>query len=445
MIDLSSFRGKRFAILGLGRTGSSAAKALLQAGATIAVWDDETDKRQQAVGLPLVDLSQADLSTFDYLLISPGIPHTFPSPHPVAVQAREAGVQLICDIELLCKACPQRDMIAVTGTNGKSTTTALIGHILNHFRVAEVGGNIGKPALELIDPGIRGTFVLELSSYQLELTPSLSPSAAVLLNITPDHLERHGGFEGYCAAKEKIFERAGLAVICIDTDICRRIAEKLPYKVIRVSTEQQPEEGVFVREGILYEQGSPQFDLRHAPALKGRHNHENAACAYAAVRAVYGYDSKAIEAAIHTFPGLPHRQFTVRTLGGVTYVNDSKATNADAAARALACYDDIYWILGGLPKEGGLSGLEAYCGKVRHAFLIGQAAPAFALWLEAQGIPYTQCGTLERAVAAAHDAATAGTVLLSPACASWDQFRSFEHRGEVFTALVNALPEVQAR
>lgn len=461
MIDLAAFTGDRIAVLGLGKTGLSSARALQESGATVLTWDDDAEKRAQALasGITVQDLTLTD---FDFLLISPGIPHSFPEAHPVAARAKALNKPIFCDIELLCAACPDVDMLAITGTNGKSTTTALIGHILKQFRPTAIGGNIGTPVMTLPELDLRGTYVLEMSSYQLELTPSLAPAGAILLNITPDHIERHGSLDGYIAAKEQIFAQASsrhhqaIAVIGIDTEPSKQIADRISakpeWRVIRVSTQINLNTGIYVANGKLYDavDGTAQLiaDLGDLPNLKGQHNHENAACAYALIRNVYGYEAAQIIEAMHSFPGLPHRQYPVRTLGRVVYINDSKATNADAAARALACYDHIYWIIGGLPKDGGLNGLEQFLPRIRHTFLIGKAAPEFAQWLDAHGAAYTQCGTLDRAVGAAHEMAQASqhaaTVLLSPACASWDQFKSFEHRGDVFAELVNALPKAEA-
>lgn len=451
MIDLSFLRGKTIAVLGLGKSGVSAVQALQAGGAVVWAWDDEEHKRQEA-GFPLTDLNAADFSAISLLVISPGIPHTFPQPHPVALRAKEARVPLICDVDLLLRAERDVDVIAITGTNGKSTTTALIGHILKNFRPTEVGGNIGLPALTLNPLGSAGTYVLELSSYQLELTPTLKAKGAILLNLSPDHIERHGDMAGYIAAKENLFNRPGdVAVIGIDTEPASLLADRLDvkktWKVVPVSTRQSLAHGVYVEAGKLYDNGEMIADLMALPNLKGVHNHENAACAYAVIKYVYGYASQDIISYMMTFPGLPHRQYPVRQMGHVSYINDSKATNADAAARALSSFNDIYWIIGGLSKEGGLSGLELYKDRIRQSFLIGKASDEFALWLERENMPYTRCETLERAVMEAHvqaQKAGKGTVLLSPACASWDQFRSFEHRGDVFTNLVNALPEAIA-
>jgi len=448
MIDLSFLRGKTIAVLGLGKSGASAVRALQSGGATVLAWDDHDETRKSAT-FPLTDLMTVDFSAVNLLVISPGIPHTFPQPHPVAIKAKQAHVPLVCDVDLLLRAESDADVIAITGTNGKSTTTALIGHILKNFRPTEIGGNIGLPALTLNALGETGTYVLELSSYQLELTPTLKAKGAVLLNLSPDHIERHGDIAGYVAAKENLFNLSGqVAVIGIDTEPAAMMADRIEAKklwtIVRVSTQRRLATGVYVESGQLYDNGVLIADLRALPNLKGVHNHENAACAYAVIKYVYGYEAKEIMAHMMSFPGLPHRQFPVRRMKDVIYINDSKATNADAASRALASYDDIYWIIGGLPKDGGLAGLEIYKDRIRHSFLIGKASGEFSKWLDHQGMPYTSCDTLERAVSEAHikaHQAKRGTVLLSPACASWDQFKSFEHRGDVFTALVSALQE----
>lgn len=467
MIDLSGFRGQRIAVMGLGKTGLSAAMALTKAGVEVWAWDDTEPSRANAesYGVMVVDLNTASFDGINFMIWSPGIPHTYPAPHAIAERARLAGVQIVCDIDVLCRVEKKAEYIGVTGTNGKSTTTALIGHTLKEFRPAQVGGNIGMPVLDLEPMEEEGTYVLELSSYQTELSPAFSPVGVVFLNITPDHLYRHGGLQGYIEAKKKIFknppvcERKPIAVICVDTEECYSIAEELEeddvWVVVPVSTQKRLNEGVFVEGGQLYEvrEEGPVFisDLTTFTHLRGQHNHENIACAYAVIRQVYGYEPDKIIAAMKSFGGLPHRQFLVKTIHGVQYVNDSKATNADAAARALACFRRIYWIIGGQPKEGGLNGLEGYMDRIERAYLIGEAAPQFADWLGKQNVPYVQCEKLEVAVAAAHmdaqlnrDVSTfdgPGVVLLSPACASWDQFKSFEHRGDVFTGLVHLLKE----
>lgn len=467
MINLGHLRGQRIAVMGLGKTGLSVALALHRSGVEVCAWDDNEDQRSIAAtqGILIKDLRVMELDNLNAILWSPGIPHTYPVPHPVAIRAHAAHVPLITDIDLLVGSSPDTDVIAITGTNGKSTTTALMGHVLSAFRPTEVGGNIGRPVLDMTEMGKDGTYVLELSSYQIELTPSVSPVGVVLLNITPDHLARHGGMEGYIAAKEKIFANPPLdtrkptAIISIDTKPCREIAERLKEKelwtVIPVSTRQELNEGVFVKDGILVEVRNHQpveiADLKNLSTLKGAHNHENAACVYAALRHIYGIEPEHIIKEMQSFAGLPHRQFLVRTINGVSYINDSKATNAEAAGKALGSFRRIYWILGGQPKEGGLSGLEELMPRIEKAYLIGEAAEEFAKWLELHHVAYEHCETLDVAVNAAHlDAQAglgkpgtsgAGAVLLSPACASWDQFKSFEHRGDWFAELVTQLDE----
>lgn len=471
MIDLRLYCGKKIAVMGLGKTGLSVARALLDAGVDCVVFDDDADKvnRAGAQGYPVMDLRTADLSELDAILWSPGIAHTHPVPHPVAVRAAACAVPLVSDIELFLHAVlgglSGPDLLVITGTNGKSTTTALTGHVLSAFRPAEIGGNIGKPVFDLQSLKHGGTYVLELSSYQIELTPSLAPAGVILLNITPDHLARHGGMEGYIAAKEKVFThvpvdaRKPVAVIGVDTAPAREIAQRLEeagkWSVVPVSTVERLSEGVFVEDGYLYEvrEGEPLqiADLTELPALKGQHNHENAACCYALLRQIYGLDPAHIIREMKSFGGLPHRQYPVRVINGIPYINDSKATNADAAARALASYHKIYWILGGQPKEGGLNGLEEFLPRVEKAYLIGEAAHDFGAWLGARGVACEPCGILEEAVKAAHIDAQAGAeragiegrgvVLLSPACASWDQFDSYEHRGDEFARLVLELDD----
>lgn len=455
MIDLSFVSGKRIGVIGLGKTGISAINALRANGADVFAWDDDEDKRQQALqnGIAIINLAQTDV---DFLLWSPGIPHYGEKAHPLALQAKEMNIPLVCDIDLLGHAVTQ-DILAVTGTNGKSTTTALINHTLAQFRPTQMGGNIGQPVLNLENFMDEGTYVLELSSYQLELSPSLKPTGAILLNITPDHLARHGDMETYIAAKENIFAsiqagpRKPVAVISTGSDITKKIAERLKqegnWTIVPVSIDGKT--GIHVENGKLYDGEILVIDLTLTPSFKGEHNHENAACAYALIRNVYGYEPEKIGAAMGSFEGLPHRQHLVRTINGIAYVNDSKATNAEAVSHALACTKNIYWILGGQPKEGGLKGLENYMDRIKHAFLIGEAADEFAKWLKVSDVPVTMCGTMDIAVLEAHKLAQANrgmpgeaaTVLLSPACASWDQYQSFEHRGDVFAHLVQNLSE----
>jgi UDP-N-acetylmuramoylalanine--D-glutamate ligase len=363
----------------------------------------------------------------------------------VAVRARAAKVPVVCDVELLAIACPKARFVGITGTNGKSTTTTLIAHILKSAgREIAVGGNLGTPALDLPALSDSGIYVIELSSYQLELLDQASFDVAVMLNLTPDHLSRHGGMEGYFEAKASLFARLrdnGTAVVGIDDTYGQRLAKSLAHAV--PISVRKGGSGVHAERGILTHNGKAILDLSSLRNLPGRHNWQNACCAYAACRAL-GLSSEAIVSGIESYPGLAHRQELVAEVDGVRYVNDSKATNADAAEKAMLCYQHIYWIIGGQAKEGGIDSLKPLFGRVVKAFLIGEAADAFAKTLEGKAA-YEQCGTLEIAVAKAREAALANghndaVVLLSPACASWDQFKSFEHRGEVFRDLVRSLP-----
>ncbi|WP_366553961.1 UDP-N-acetylmuramoyl-L-alanine--D-glutamate ligase [Aquibaculum sediminis] len=458
MISLPFMYSYVVAVLGLGRSGMATAKALMANGAEVWAWDDDEDVRARAreQDIPLVDLHQANWLEPVTLVISPGIPHRFPEPHPVAKLAREAGVEIICDVELLGRAQPDARYVGITGTNGKSTTTAAIGHVLEMARRrVETGGNLGRPVLEFEPMQPDGFYVLELSSYQMELTLSITFDIAVLLNITPDHLDRHGGLEGYVAAKRNIFRRQTsprTAIIGIDDPICREIWEDLKRAgdqiIWPISSEGRVEGGVYAEDGLLWDETDGKrvaaLPLSELPQLPGRHNWQNAAAAYAAAKAA-GVDPAIVTACLRSFPGLPHRQEKVTEVAGVAFVNDSKATNADATAKALACYEAIYWIAGGRAKEGGLSGLDDSLDRVARAFLIGEAAEPFATALEGR-VESEVCGDLDTAVrqafaAARRDGREGAVVLLSPACASFDQFKNFEARGEAFKAAVRALAE----
>ncbi|MEX0758111.1 MAG: UDP-N-acetylmuramoyl-L-alanine--D-glutamate ligase, partial [Tistlia sp.] len=413
MIDLPFFHGYTVAVLGLGKSGLAAARALQVAGAEVWAWDDKEDARARAreAGIHLVDLYSADWEEPITLVISPGIPHEHPEPHPVAALARAHDVEIIGEIELLGRSDRDARYIGITGTNGKSTTTAMIGHILGLARRrVDVGGNLGTPATALEPVGPDGFHVLEMSSYALEITFSITFDIAVLLNITPDHLERHGGMAGYVAAKRNIFRRQTrprAAVIGVDDETCRAIHAELVatnHQIIRpISAERAVPGGVYVLEGLLTDdtggQAVPVLDLKEVATLPGRHNWQNAAAAYAACRAA-GVEAATITAALRSFAGLPHRQELIATVEGVAYVNDSKATNLDAAAKALACYDAVYWIAGGRAKEPGLGALEPLLGHVAEAFLIGEASASFAEALEGR-VPTRRCGDLATAGAAA--------------------------------------------
>lgn len=457
MITLLGIEGKSYAVLGLGKSGLSVAASLRASKAKVSVWDDSSEARAEAAkaGYEVADLNQIDLTGFEALVLSPGIPHTYPKPHPAVEKIRAARIPIIGDIELLFQACPKATFVGITGTNGKSTTTALIAHILAASGCkVQVGGNLGTPALSLepLDEG--GIYVLEFSSYQLELIHQNGLDVAVLLNITPDHIDRHGDMKGYSAAKARIFETDKPLTLVIGSDdkdtqaLLFRARTKKNLKVEEVSVTHAVTRGVMIAGfGQMFhytgeEEGGFIGNLGNITALPGQHNWQNAAAAFAACRALH-ISPKNIMQGIKSFPGLAHRLQLVAEMGGVKFVNDSKATNADAAGKALACYKDIYWIIGGRPKEGGLKGLEEFAPRIRHAFLIGEASQDFATWCEGK-MPYSLCNTLDVAVEKAaltawKEKKSGAVVLLSPACASWDQFKNFEERGKVFINLVEQL------
>jgi UDP-N-acetylmuramoylalanine--D-glutamate ligase len=458
MIDLASYKGKTIAVMGLGKSGLATARALIDAGANVCAWDD-AEKTRAAAGLPLSDLADQDWAATDFLVLSPGIPHTHPKPHPVAAAAKAAGCPIIGDVELLIRAIGAAKVIAITGTNGKSTTTALIGHILKSAgRETAVGGNLGTPVLDFPALGTDGFYVLELSSYQLETTPSLHAAVAVLLNISADHLDRHGGMDGYIEAKKRVFanqESGDAAVIGTDDAACAAICDAMAGvdgptsgpRVIPISGHRTVQRGVYAFDRVLYDDRDaakrPILSLESAATLPGDHNAQNAAAAAAACL-MAGLTPDEIARGIESFPGLAHRQQLAAVIDGIRYINDSKATNADAAARALSSYRTIYWIAGGLAKEGGLDALMEYLPRIRHAYLIGEAEAAFAEILDGK-LPISRCGTLDKALAEAHRLAqqehrSGAVVLLSPACASWDQYPSFEVRGAEFCRLAAQLP-----
>jgi len=457
MIDLGLLKGSSFVVLGLARSGLATVRALLAAGVDCVAWDDNEASRQAAAatGVRLAEPSSIDWSTVTALVISPGIPNRLPKPHPVAEAARAAGKPLICDVELLVRAQHDNRFVAVTGTNGKSTTTALIGHILKAAgATCEVGGNIGRGALDLAPLGPHGIYVLELSSYQLELLETFRAHVAVWLNITPDHIDRHGDMAGYVAAKENIFARqqpGDCAVIGIDDEPSHAVYDKIAARpgiaAVPVTLERPVAGGVSFRAGMLVDADGYRVDFSDVPTLPGDHNAQNAACAWAVCRWL-DVPREKIVAGLKSYPGLPHRQERVASVGNVIYVNDSKATNADATARALSSYRDIYWILGGQAKEGGVAPLAPWFDRIRHAFLIGEATELFAAQLEGK-LAYSRCGDLKSALDAAHQRAQreahgTAVVLLSPACASWDQWKSYEHRGDAFRAMARALPGAES-
>ena len=459
MIPITEYAGKDVAVYGLGRSGLSAAKALKAGGARVHAWDDneQTRAKAEAAGIALSDINKRDWQTFAALVLSPGIPYKFPQPHRLVRMAEMTGVPVIGDMELFARAVqalPERarpKIVAITGTNGKSTTTALIGHILKQAgRDARVGGNIGTGVLDLAALHSNAIYVLEMSSYQLDLVKSLRCDVAVFMNVSPDHLDRHGGMDGYQAAKMRIFQNQtdkDVAVIGFDDVYSQSIAIGLsargPQKVVQISSTYTLGKGISAVDGRLYDNQSGKAEfvgkLDECPALIGRHNYQNAAAAYAACRAL-GLDPATIMAGLRSFPGLAHRMEAVGEIDGIGFINDSRATNAQAAEQALRSFKNIYWIAGGVPKAEGIAPLASLFPNVTKAYLIGQAEDVFAATLNGK-VPAQVCGALERAVDAAfRDAKAAGepgaVILLSPACASQDQFRDYEHRGDVFRSLV---------
>ena len=457
MIDLSRHAGTSMAVFGLGRSGVSASLALAAGGAAVHAWDDDPARRRHAasLGVSLADLYRIEWDDFVALVLSPGVPLSHPAPHPLVARALTSGIEILGDMELFARSRPPGRVVGVTGTNGKSTTAALIAHLIraSGLRV-RLGGNIGTPVLDLAPLPAEGVYVLELSSFQLDLVRTLVSDVAVLVNIAPDHLERHGSFANYIASKTRIFSRRAssqVAVMGIDDDVCRRIHAELAgrrgRRTLPVATGRRVEGGVYVTEsGMLTDETGPAplevVDVARLRALLGIHNRQNAAAAYGAIRALGLPGGEDLARAFKRFPGLAHRQEAVARIGKVAFVNDSKATNAAAAARALACFDDIYWIAGGRAKAGGIATLAPFFPRMAHAFLIGEAQGAFAQTLEGR-VPCTQCGDLEAAFATAAEKALAErrpqpVVLLSPACASLDQFGNFEERGDRFRELVQA-------
>jgi len=461
MIPVRGFEGRKVAVFGLGRTGLTAARALESGGAQAILWDEKEQGRAaaRAEGFEVADFKTADWGQFAALMLSPGVPLTHPAPHWTVEKAREAGVEILGDIELFARTVnaasehKRPKVAAITGTNGKSTTTALLGHVCaNAGRDTHIGGNIGFGVLGLPDMHGGAIYVLEVSSYQLDLTSSLKADVSVLLNISPDHLDRHGGMEGYVAAKKRVLLNQGkgdTAVIGVDDPWCQQICTEITAanrRTIRpISASKSMGRGVYVLQGVLYDATGDRVievaDLTAARSLPGRHNWQNAAAAYAAALAL-GVPQGAVVDGLLTFPGLAHRMETVGTIGRVRFVNDSKATNADAARQAMSSYPKFYWIAGGLPKTGGIEGLEDLFPRIAKAYLVGEAAEEFGRTLEGKAA-YAQCGTIEAAAATAFaDAQASGEdaiVLLSPACASFDQFADFEQRGEAFRAAVHSL------
>jgi UDP-N-acetylmuramoylalanine--D-glutamate ligase len=453
MIDLSPFAktldGKPVAIFGLGLSGLSTVKALRSADISVTAWDDNEEGRDKAkeLGASIEDLTKIDLSGFACLVLSPGVPYTF-EPHGVVVNAQKYNLEIIGDIEVLHRNGLPCKTIGITGTNGKSTTTALMTHVLNECGLKVVmGGNIGKPVFDL-DLNNVDVLVLEISSYQMDLCTTFTPDISMLLNITPDHLDRHGSMQAYIDAKARILGGEGIAFISVDDDFSQSLFDTNfcsgTRNVSPISVQSQIIEGFFARDSTLYRNhhGEDQeiFDLSKLQTLKGVHNHQNIAFVYSAAKELNLNNDKIFQA-LKSYPGLPHRQYLVTQKNKISYVNDSKATNAEAAAKALSSYQNIFWIIGGRAKEGGLKGLEIFKNNIQKTYVIGECAQEFGQWLMAQGFGFEINEVLDKAVEKAHQDAQEfvketgkeAVVLLSPATASWDQFKSFEKRGDAFT------------
>jgi UDP-N-acetylmuramoylalanine--D-glutamate ligase len=458
MIPITTSAGRRIAVFGLGGSGIATVQALLAGGAEVVAWDDSEAARAAAVaaGVPVDDWRNAEFGAFHALVLAPGVPLTHPEPHWSVLLARQAGVEIIGDIELFARerraVCPDAPFIAITGTNGKSTTTALIAHILRAAGVdVQIGGNFGPAVLGLEPFSPHRHYVVECSSFQIDLAPTLDPTVGVHLNVSEDHLDRHGTMAAYAAVKERLVQGASMAVVGIDDPWSRAMADRREHlggETKRISTAGPVPHGVWAVGGRLTEpQGGLRMvvaDLHGHAVLRGVHNAQNAAAAVAATRSL-GLGLDEVRAGLISFPGLAHRMEPVGRIGRVTIINDSKATNADAAARALASFERIYWIAGGKPKTGGITSLSAFFPRIARAYLIGAAADEFAHTLGG-AVPADIMGALDAAIPAAiADAAASGedaVVLLSPACASFDQFRNFEARGDHFRRLVLAHPGV---
>jgi len=459
MIPVTTFNGQKVALFGLGGSGLATARALVAGGADVTAWDDNPDSvaKAEAEGIAAIDLRTIDWSQLSAFVLSPGVPLTHPKPHWTVDLAKAAGVEVIGDVELFVRErkahAPDAPLIAITGTNGKSTTTALIAHILQASgRDTQLGGNIGTAILTLDPPKAGRFYVVECSSYQIDLAPSLNPSAGILLNLTPDHLDRHGDMQRYAAIKERLVAGSDVAIIGVDDSFCAAIADRVErsgVKTVRISRRMVLADGLYAEGSRIVQAAAGATadiaDLDGIQTLRGSHNAQNAAAAISACLAV-GVSAEEIRVGLASFPGLKHRMQPVGRRENIVFVNDSKATNAEAAAPALSSYDRIYWIAGGLPKEGGITALAPLFPRIAKAYLIGEAAPAFAATL-GEAVPYEISGTLEQAVAhAAADSAAdqfgPAAVMLSPACASFDQYKNFEVRGDAFVHHVASLKDV---
>jgi UDP-N-acetylmuramoylalanine--D-glutamate ligase len=467
VIPVATFAGRKVAVFGLGGSGLVSAQALIAGGADVIASDDNADslKKAEAAGIPIADLRAIDWTWLAALVLAPGVPLTHPKPHWTVELAHKAGVPVIGDIELFCRErrrlAQAAPFVAITGTNGKSTTTALTAHLAASAGMdAQLGGNIGTAILSLEPPQARDVaptrvHVIECSSYQIDLAPSLDPSIGILINLSEDHLDRHGTMAHYADVKARLIAgvpAGGTAIVGVDDEWCRAIADRLAQSgkpVVRISVRGTLADGIYADGPTIIRaiagKATPVADLTGIGSLRGQHNAQNAACATAAALAL-GLSPAAIQAGLRSFPGLAHRIEEVGRAGNVLFVNDSKATNADSAAQALVCFDDIFWIAGGKPKTGGIEPLRGFFPRIRKAYLIGEAADEFAATL-GTGVTHEIAGTLDKAVAAAARDAAQSTasqpvVLLSPACASFDQYRNFEVRGDAFRSLVQALPGV---
>ncbi|MBY5917873.1 UDP-N-acetylmuramoyl-L-alanine--D-glutamate ligase [Rhizobium leguminosarum] len=456
MIPVTTLKDRKVALFGLGGSGFATARALISGGAEVTAWDDNPDSVAKAAAedIRTEDLHNIDWSQQALFVLSPGVPLTHPKPHWTVDLARAAGVDIVGDVELFVRErrahAPDCPFIAITGTNGKSTTTALVAHILTSSGYdTQLGGNIGTAVLTLDPPRAERFYVVECSSYQIDLAPTLNPSAGILLNLTPDHLDRHGTMQHYADIKERLVAGSDVAIVGVDDSHSALIADRVQragVKVVRISRRNVVADGIYAEGTKLIQAAGgamlPFADLDGIQTLRGSHNAQNAAAAVAACLAV-GVSADDIRAGLASFPGLKHRMQPVGQRGRVVFINDSKATNADAAAPALSSYDRIYWIAGGLPKAGGITTLAPYFPRIAKAYLIGEAAAEFAATL-GEAVPYEISGTLERAVAHAaadadRDESSASAVMLSPACASFDQYKNFEVRGDAFVGHVAAL------
>src|SRR4249920_662855 len=463
MIPITSLAGKTVAVFGLGGSGLASCHALKAGGANVIVSDDGVDKLVEAVraGFLTADLRKVSWANFAALVLTPGAPLTHPAPHWTVLAAQQAGVEVIGDIELFCRErrrhAPDAPFVAITGTNGKSTTTALIAHLMRFAGYdTQMGGNIGTAMLSLEPPRMGRVHVIEMSSYQIDLTPSLDPTVGILINVSEDHIDRHGTLDNYAAVKERLVagvQPQGTSIVGVDDIWCRNAADRLEQsgkRVVRISVKNPLADGIYVeRETIVQASGGARREIARLGgigSLRGLHNAQNAACASACALAM-DISVDTLQNGLRSFPGLAHRMEQVGRRGNVLFVNDSKGTNADAAGHALSSFGEIFWIAGGKPKQGGITGLAEYFPRIRKAYLIGEAAQEFSGTL-GERVPHEISQTLEVAVAsAARDAEASGitdpVVLLSPACASFDQYRNFEIRGAKFRDLVTALPGVK--